>query len=597
MTKNPRLKMFFLYISGYFYVLFLFSFFLFFIIIFILLLKFSEQPKGAIIKLAIFSVIMIYFLFKSFLKSFFDFFFKPKIEPYGLTLDKDLYKNFYNFINEIRLKIKAPRIDVIKLDFSMNAEVIELPSFLFLGYKRYLIVGIPILFISSLEEFKAIIAHECFHLSKSDSKMASKILRIKKLFNYIIKDLTEKSGRYNFFSGFFYDYVININDLFYVMSKDNEFKADEMSLKVTDKNSAGSALIKTNYYDLLLNEFWNFIWENSKKYENPMEDVLKNMEIHFKEKANDTDFNKYLEFVLNEVPLPNTTHPTLKERLENLKSDIPSNIFYYENTLRTLFNENQINKLLNDLEELWKNSVREEWQKSYNYTTECRNKLAYLNSKINNLSEEEFIEKAMILEELKKENESIDVLKEAEKVYPENNNIKYLIGKILIRKNDKEGLKYLTNIIETDFYLTPFAAYELYNYYYFYEKDIKKSSEYFNLGASIVETNEEIKKERERFLITDRFYPLFFDYEIMSEIIENLKKYKKIKKVYMVMKITSEKLFPVYLIAIKYKSFWGATHKKIINEGVIPYQHWILPLNINKKFEYHLSEFVGGRIL
>ncbi|MEJ5284052.1 MAG: M48 family metallopeptidase [Brevinematales bacterium] len=597
MIKNPKIKMFFRQMLGYFYII---SVFLFFILIFLalfLIFKTYELSNRSIIKLLIFSGAGLFVIFRSFFKSLFDFYFKRKEEPYGFILDRAEYKDLYDLIDEISLKIKAPKIHVIKLDFSMNSQVIELPNFLFFGYKRFLIIGVPLLLITSLEEFKSIIAHECYHLSKSDSKVAMKILRMKTIFNHLIEDIGKTRGGSVLFLGLFFDFVVKMNDFFYNFSKENELKADKVSLKVSDKNSCSNALIKTSYYGMLLRSFFDSLWENSKMGSSPINNMLNEMEKFFKEKANDIEFSRYIEDLLNEVSLPNTTHPTLKERIENLDSEAVTTIFYYESTLRKLFSEDKVGILFDKMNEFWKNSVSEDWKNRFDYFNQRNSRLVSLNSRLDKLSLEELIERALLLSELSGENEGLFALKEIEKLYPEDKVVKFHIGKILVRKNDKEGLKYLEDIIKTDFDFAPYAAYELFCYYYFYEKDINKSAEYYNIGVSIIETNEEIKKERETFLFTDKYYPLLFDYEITNEIISKLKKYKKVEKAYMLMKRSSEELFPVYILAIKYKPFWKSTDDKIVKECILPYRHWVIQLNKSKGFEYLFSEFVGGRIL
>ena len=212
MIKNPKIKMFFLQMLGYFYII---SVFLFFILIFLalfLIFKTYELSNRSIIKLLIFAGAGLFVLFRSFFKSFFDFYFKRKEEPYGFILDRVEYKALYDLIDEISLKIKAPKIHVIKLDFSMNSQVIELPNFLFFGYKRFLIIGVPLLLITSPEEFKSIIAHECYHLSQSDSKVAMKILRMKTIFNHLIDDIRRTRGGSVLFLGF--GLFILINSIF-----------------------------------------------------------------------------------------------------------------------------------------------------------------------------------------------------------------------------------------------------------------------------------------------------------------------------------------------------------------------------------------------
>lgn len=597
MIKNPKIKIFFLQTLGYFYIISVFLFFVLIFVVLFLIFKTYELSNRSIIKLLIFAGAGLFILFKSFFISFFDFYFKRKEEPYGFILDRAEYKALYDLIDEISLKIKAPKIDVIKLDFSMNSQVIELPNFLFFGYKRFLIIGIPLLLITSIEEFKSIIAHECYHLLQSDSKVAMKILRMKTIFNHLIEDIGKTRGGSVLFLGLFFDFVVKMNDFFYSNSKENELKADKISLKVSDKNSCSNALIKTSYYGMLLSSFFDSIWENSKIISSPIIDMLNKMEKFFKEKADDLEFSKYIDYILNEVSLPNTTHPTLKERIENLGSEIITTIFYYESTLRALFDEDKVKILFENMNEFWRKSVLEIWKERYDYYNERSNRLISLNSRLDKLSLEELIERALLLSELNGENEGLSAFKEIEKLYPEDKVVKFHIGKMLVRKNDKEGLKYLEDIIKTDFDFAPYAAYELFSYYYFYEKDINKSAEYYNIGVSIIETNEEIKKERETFLFTHKYYPLLFDYEITNEIISKLKKYKKVKKAYMLMKRSSEELFPVYILAIKYKPFWKSTDDKILKEGILPYRHWVIPLNKSKGFEYLFSEFVGGRIL
>lgn len=90
----------------------------------------------------------------------------PPLE--GIRLNKRDFPELFEMIEEMRIQIKAPKIDEVILTEDLNAAVVQLPRLGLLGWnKNYLIIGVSLLQAFSVEEFRGVLAHEMGHLAKS----------------------------------------------------------------------------------------------------------------------------------------------------------------------------------------------------------------------------------------------------------------------------------------------------------------------------------------------------------------------------------------------------------------------------------------------
>jgi Zn-dependent protease with chaperone function len=551
-------------------------------------------------------------------------FFQKDHKHDGLIISKKEFPQLYETINEIRIQSKCPKIHVIALDYSNNAYIREGSKFGFaLWKKRYLVIGVPLLLLLNERELKGVIAHECGHLSRLHSRSIQRISwKMKGLKKYL--DKLNKKGKYNSIIGrVIKKYLINLNNLYYQLSKNHELEADIIAAKVVSKQTLINALIKMEFYDgIFSNYFWRTITEFNKNDEKVIEDIYFMMERAMKGNLEIPEevFKSFLEGIRNYNSLPGSTHPSIAERAKSLGAVIPSlegkfngdliSVFkdYYESAISNLF-KNEAENILRNMSIKWSKLSAERWAEYYKYITGLKTSLRDLEAaeKEKVLEDKQWLDKGLIIEELEGSDVALEVFREAVKADTQNLPAKFHTARTLLQKGEEEGVNIFKAVMEEDVQLIPQCCFHLVNYY-LYNNNRTEAINYYNYAVDFMNTNEEAADERAKLYLKDELLPHDLSMKTLEKIKDEFMQYKEIKKAYVVMKkLNLTKDFPLYIIAIKYKRFLSKEKVKSIadeilkslhNEEILPWNLKIVPLNRkNINIEYGADSIIGSRII
>ncbi len=402
----------------------------------------------------------------------------------GLKLDKKIFNNLYNFVDEIRLKLKVPKIKEIIIDPSINSQIFEFKKSFFSPRKRCLIIGFPFFIIFSLDELKAIIAHGMAHMLLG-KKLTKKLNKVKRFYKeYISSSNMDRVEEKILSFPLFCEIVSCINDLLLAYSKENEFEADRRVLKIVDKDLYAIVMLKTKYYASVIDSFLEEVLKLGAEYPEPIQDFFNRMEQYILGRDESEYFNGYINKINEEEPFVSPTYPTLKERLENINTKIPTSIFVDNNVLSNFFTKEQTSILFGKMNTLWKETIEQRWKiKHQSYKMDLSIKTMDKDTirkyeRRKNLSEYELIKKAYLISCVYGEEKALKEYKKLEELYPDDMNIKYLIGQILLKKSEQDGIKYLDYLVQNNEELSLSAAKELYNYF-LNKKNFLNAAKYF----------------------------------------------------------------------------------------------------------------------
>ncbi|MEG4802819.1 M48 family metallopeptidase [Microcoleus sp. ARI1-B5] len=134
-------------------------------------------------------------------------------------------------VDELTTKLQAPRFHNILLNREFNAAVVQVPRLGIFGWqKNYLLLGLPLMQSLSLEQFKAVRAHEVGHLSRNHSRFAGWIYRIRKTWLQIYERLhqSEQHGASILFNSFLEWYWPSFNAYSFILARMDEYEADRV---------------------------------------------------------------------------------------------------------------------------------------------------------------------------------------------------------------------------------------------------------------------------------------------------------------------------------------------------------------------------------
>ena len=84
----------------------------------------------------------------------------------------------------------VPKVHEVLLTHDFNAAIAQVPRLGLFGFhKNYLILGLPLMMALSLDQFRAVLAHEFGHLSGAHGRFGSWIYRIRRSWYQLMANL------------------------------------------------------------------------------------------------------------------------------------------------------------------------------------------------------------------------------------------------------------------------------------------------------------------------------------------------------------------------------------------------------------------------
>lgn len=555
------------------------------------------------------AIVFIFFIIAGLLKGFSKTVFKKLPKPEGILVDKQNFPELYEFIEEIRQAIQCPKIDEVILNFKFGAYITETPGIgMVCRYKRYLVIGIPLLLGLTDEELKAVISHECGHLSKLHGKYSIKIYRAKSVWQNIAKELDKDEAKGSFLvNGFIKRYVPALNSIYFSNSRQYEYEADKIAGFITDNQTFSNALFKIFLYEDLFNfKFWSEISILNHEVSIPIDDVFFRMEKELQNHMPEKIINSYTKILKKDNSLPSSTHPSYIERIKELGISKAVIKQPFNNALRVVF-KNKADEVLNFCSKNWSDKALDAWSDHYNAIIEAKNRLSELEQTRNKqqLNSEELLERAFIIEKLYGTEKALEAFKYVKEIYDNNISAEFNIGRLMIYLDDEKGIEILIDTMDKDSQVIPECCHVLVNYYCGKNQQ-EIAHKFYCYAVEFMNTNEDIKQERTGLNSKDNYLPHDFPMKTIESIKKEILKYKEIKKAYIVRKeIKYSYQFPIYILAIKFKPISQNKSKKIqmelsevINSEIIMWEFWSIPLNRrNIEIEYKIDQVEEARII
>ena len=188
----------------------------------------------------------------------------------------------YKLIEDLSKEIGTEFPNRIYIDHQVNAAVQSNPNFLslFIPEKKDLLIGIGLVNALTVEELRAILAHEFGHFSQKSLKVGSYVYQVNQV---IYKQIYENEGIDSFtktvselhaviglvvLAGQLYIKGVKkllaalykvINKRYMALSREMEFHADEVSVRVSGTQAANNAMLRIQLADTAMNEVMQYI--------------------------------------------------------------------------------------------------------------------------------------------------------------------------------------------------------------------------------------------------------------------------------------------------------------------------------------------------
>ncbi|MBW8759921.1 MAG: M48 family metalloprotease [Burkholderiales bacterium] len=244
--------------------------------------------------------------------------------PEGRELQRDEAPALFDAMDRMRERMKGPRFHHVLLTDEVNAAVVQRPAFGLFGWPRnYLLLGLPLLEAMTPDEALAVVAHEYGHLAGSHGRFGAFIYRLR-LTWATIQAVTSQwpgwagSGARKALGW----YVPYFNAYTFVLARANEYQADRASADLVGADVAAHALKRVNLAGPRHERFLDDIAGGVREQAEPPPDLTLRWAAVAADAPAAEQARGWLDRALQRLPMPQDTHPALRDRLQALRTPV-----------------------------------------------------------------------------------------------------------------------------------------------------------------------------------------------------------------------------------------------------------------------------------
>jgi Zn-dependent protease with chaperone function len=536
--------------------------------------------------------------------------------PTGLPLQSKDVPNLYSLTNEISSKLQAPRFHHILLTNDFNAAVVQRPRLGLLGWQQnYLIVGLPLMLALPPEQFRAVLAHELGHLSGNHSRFSGWIYRQRETWYRIIKGLRQGGNEVSWliFERFLAWYIPFFNAYSFVLARMNEYEADRCAVDIAGEQNAAKTLMNVQVKARFLeNYFWSNIYKQVETEIEPPKKTYAAMQEALSQRVSQEEATIYFMQALAKKTNNADTHPCLTDRLkalgyvpnENKEVAISAPI---KISAAQEFLADGLEKFIEHFSQVWREEIATPWRQKY---VECQQSIATLKdlnhkSQKQQLTLEEASQRAFLTFEFEDKEAAIPLLKEILHRDAHYVSANYLLGQILLNKQDETGIKYIERAIDQESNIVIEGCQLIYSFLQQQGK-LHEAKSYQERAENYNDLLLKAHQERSDLRENDQFKSHDISDIELNKLCQQLSHYPHIITAYLFQKELQyfpEK--PLYVIAVKREFNWlegnpEADNSKLVNsllqENELSGNVSIFILNNNLNMEKKLKQIPDSMI-
>src|SRR5215469_1152256 len=166
---------------------------------------------------------------------------------------------FFERLDQLSARLKAPRIHDVLITEDFNAAVCQMPRLGVFGWHRnYLLVGLPLMKCLTVLQLEAVLAHELGHLSRGHARVGNWIYRLRLVWQRLDEAFAAKPQRgAGVIRAFLRWYIPYFAGCSFPLARNNEFEADASSVQLTSPLAAAQALTNVSVLGSYLQQrYW-----------------------------------------------------------------------------------------------------------------------------------------------------------------------------------------------------------------------------------------------------------------------------------------------------------------------------------------------------
>ena len=461
--------------------------------------------------------------------------------PEGTEITARDAPELFAMIDALRRALGAPRFHHVLVTDDFNAGVVQAPRLGIFGWQRnYLLIGLPLAKGLSVEQFKAVLAHEFGHLARGHGRMSNWIYRQRLRWSRLMATLEEVESKGSFlFKPFLRWYAPYFNAYSYPLARANEFEADATSARLTSPRAAAEALTGVNVVASYLGErFWPQIHRLADELPQPGFAPYSGMGQRVAAEIDEAASREWLERSLARKTTLDDTHPSLSERLgalgEQARLAPPAPGASADRLLG-----GALERITQAFDRRWQESILPSWQERHRETQEGRRRLAKLDAKHASgaeLSLQEAYDRARLTEAHGANPQAaLEQLRALHQRAPEDPVVLFSLGSRLLARDDEAGFALVERAMERDADATVSCCEALRDYCWRHGRKDEAHGWHARL-AERAELEQAAARERDEVRLTDKFQRHGLDGQALARMQAGLKVIAGLRKAYFVKK-------------------------------------------------------------
>jgi Zn-dependent protease with chaperone function len=369
--------------------------------------------------------------------------------PQGVSLTKEEYPALFAAIDEVRRATHAPAAHEVLLTHDLNAAIVQIPRLGLFGWqKNYLLLGLPLLQMLSVDEFKAVLAHEYGHLSGAHGRFGAWIYRVRAGWEQLAATLKHNRQWGQFlFVPFFDWYAPTFAAHSFVQARAQEYEADRLAATTIGAAPLANALVRLKLKgDELDHSYWPGILKAADDQPAPKAAPFRGL-MSVEQRGFLPQAAEQLRQALERKTGTDDTHPCLRDRIAalELSPGMPQPLGV--SAAETLLG-GTLGPLVERFDAEWQAAVAGWWRERHEHVRTARARLAGFDARPHEeLSDVELYEYALLIEEFGDSAKAFELQKELVLQRGATKGAKFAYARMLLERGDESAIRMLNEVM------------------------------------------------------------------------------------------------------------------------------------------------------
>jgi Zn-dependent protease with chaperone function len=492
--------------------------------------------------------------------------------PVGSEIKAGQAPELLAMVEGLRRQLGAPRFHHVLITDDFNAGVVQSPRLGIFGwFRNYLLIGLPLMKALTIEQFKAVLAHEFGHLAKGHGRMSNWIYRQRLRWSRLLAMLDASESRGSFlFKPFLTWFAPYFNAYSFPMARANEYEADATSARFTSSQAAAEALTGVNVVGSYLAErYWPQIYKQADEQRQPSFAPYFGMGRRVATELADGSAQAWLDKPMAQQTNSTDTHPALNDRLKAI-GEAPHLAPPALGQAADRLLGDRLGTITESFDLHWKHSILRSWEERHREVQDGRRRLAELDTRFGSgaeLTVQEAYERAKLTETIG--NNSDDALTRFRALHeraPDNAAVCFSLGAHFLWRDDDAGCALVEHVMQFDEDAIAPGC-ELLRDYHWRNGLQEQAHVWHQRLVERLQLLEAAAKERKRLSLRDKFEHHGLSDEALAELRAQLWDIPGLGKAYFVKKCVKHLAHrPCYVLGYSVTGFLQLHRKRLIQE-------------------------------